>query len=145
MQQKYNMFSICMHIWVWVWDTTEMTNDVKMLLDWIEVYLVNAYQEKKELFGLNRSTKDDLSWRLTGVEGNMFCVWTQTHHNLQFLTSLVLPPPMYIFTVLPFNSMICFNEVKQSAFWDCFVWSITLQAAAWLAVKLNILQFQIFN
>ena len=38
-----------------------MTNDVKMLLDWIEVYLVNAYQEKKELFGLNRSTKDDLS------------------------------------------------------------------------------------
>ena len=39
-----------------------MTNDVKMLLDWIEVDLINVYQEdKKEVFGLNRSTKDDLS------------------------------------------------------------------------------------
>ena len=43
------------------YEILQRCKNVKMLSDWIEVDLVHIDQEKKELFGLNRSTKDDLS------------------------------------------------------------------------------------
>ena len=127
MQQKHKMlvFSICMY----EYEILQRCKNVKRLLDWIEVDLVDIDQEKKELFGLNRSTKDDLSWRLTGEEGNMFCVWTElcssnssqpTVHSSSLRSNFLHQCTFSLFYLLIpwFASMRSNNQPFETALYD---------------------------